>query len=211
MMNRRFDARLAQRLDAPERMTWLPPWEVIAALDVKQAEVIADIGAGTGYFAMPLAEATGQHGTVYAVDSQEPMLEILRGKLASQGQGNIEAVFAEADATFLSSAQCDLVFFANVWHEFPDRSAVLRESRRILKNLGRIAILDWRPDVAPEHGPPLEHRLGAQSALAELQAAGFKQMSRKNIGKYSWLVQAVADREACGRPASWRGTRTTPR
>lgn len=208
MMNRRFDARLAERLDAPERLTWLPAGEVVAALDVKPAEVIADIGAGTGYFALPLAEATGHRGMVYAVDSQEPMLKILREKLLSRGLGNIETVFAEADATFLSSALCDLVFFANVWHEFPDRSAVLRESRRILKNLGRISILDWSPEVAPEHGPPLNHRLSAQSAIGELQAAGFKQVSHTNVGKYSWLVQAVAGREACGRPASWRGTRT---
>lgn len=194
MTGRPFSASLAERLDRPERVTWLPPSEVIRAIDVKADQTIADIGAGTGYFTLPLAAAVGKRGRVFALDSQLEMLNILSKKLHGAAKENVEPLHARADDTFLSSARCDLVFMANVWHEFPDRAAVLRESKRILKSLGRIAILDWRPDVEPEHGPPLSHRLSGQSALEELSSAGFAQSSLRNIGTYSWLVQASASR-----------------
>jgi ubiquinone/menaquinone biosynthesis C-methylase UbiE len=69
--------------------------------------------------------------------------------------------------------------------------AALAEAKRVLKAQGRIAILDWRPDVEPEHGPPLEHRLTPESAVTEVVAAGFHLGSQRNIGKYAWLVQAA--------------------
>lgn len=171
-------------------MTWLPPAEVILALGLEAGESVADIGAGTGYFTLPMANAVGSSGRVYAVDAQPQMLELLRQKLDPAANSNIELVQAEADSTQLPASSCDLVYLANVWHEFDDRPAVLREARRVLKDSGRIAILDWRPDVEPEHGPPLAIRLTAQSAVAELAAAGFGGQSQRDIGKYSWLVQA---------------------
>lgn len=193
MSERRFDASLANRLDVPERLTWLPPVEVISALHVQPGETVADVGAGTGYFSLPFARTVGVYGRILAVDAQREMLTHLREKVDSLQGSNIEFIHAEADATCLPSATCDLVFLANVWHEFADRKAVLTESRRILKDGGRIALLDWRPDVEPEHGPPREHRLSASGAAAEVLAAGFNQISHRNVGKYSWLVQATAE------------------
>jgi len=189
MNNRRFDASQAHRLDAPERLAWLPPAEVVSALAVRAGDTIADIGAGTGYFSIPLAAAAGSQGKVYAVDAQSEMLAHLRQKLRDGAGSKIELVHAEADATGLRGACCTLVFMANVWHEFPDRASVLQESRRILKAGGRIAILDWRPDVEREAGPPLEHRISARDALDELCSAGFMRTTHANTGKYSWLVR----------------------
>lgn len=190
MTTKRFDPSRAYRLDRPERMTWLPPAEVLQALGLKAGETVADVGAGTGYFALPMANAVGSSGRVYAVDAQPEMLEFLRQKLDPTAHSNIELVHAEADSTRLPDAGCDLVFLANVWHEFDDRQAVLREARRVLKDLGRIAVLDWRPDVEPEHGPPLAIRQSPQSAIADLAAAGYEGLSFQSVGKYSWLIQA---------------------
>lgn len=158
MSGRPFSASLAEHLDRPERASWLSASEVIRAIDVKADETIADIGAGTGYFSLPLAVAVAARGRVYALDSQLEMLQILEKKLVGAAKENIRPLHATASETLLSSAQCDLVFMANVWHEFSDRPDVLRESMRILKRLGRIAILDWRLDVEPEHGPQLSDR-----------------------------------------------------
>ncbi len=200
MHERRFDAALANRLDSPERITWLPPDEVIGALAVKSGETIVDLGTGTGYFALPLARAVSTSGRVIAVDAQTEMLNYLREKVAASAISNIKLVRAEADAITLPGASCDLFFLANVWHELPDRADALAEAKRILKPRGRIAILDWRPDVEPDHGPPLEHRLTPSSALAELIAAGFENPSQRNIGIYSWLLQASAGDGTCARP-----------
>lgn len=189
MTDKRFNASQAHRLDAPERIMWLPPAEVIAALAIRPGETIADVGAGTGYFALPMAAAAGPHGKVFAVDAQQEMLAHLRQKLHDGGIKNIELVHAEADATSLDDATCSLVLLANVWHEFADHAAVLQESKRILKAGGRIAILDWRPDVEREAGPPLDHRISASNAMHDLHSAGFVRTTHTNTGKYSWLVQ----------------------
>ena len=197
MHDRLFAASQAHRLDDPTRLLWLPPGEVLGALAWYAGDMVADVGVGTGYFSLPLAEAVGPLGRIYALDAQNRMLVLLQKKLDRLLESDIELVHAEAEATHLPSATCDLVFLANVWHEFADRKAVLRESKRILNYLGRIAILDWRPDVEPEYGQPLEHRLNSSIADAELRIAGFKKVSYENIGKYSWLVQAVAGEDAC--------------
>jgi len=194
MTDKRFNASQAHRLDAPERRVWLPPDEIVGALAVHVGDTIADVGAGTGYFSLPLARAAGQLGKVYAVDAQEEMLGHLRQKLINDAVSNIDMVHAEADATELPDGCCNLVFLANVWHEFADRAAVLKEARRILKPGGRIAVLDWRPDVEREAGPPLDHRIPAADAVEELRSAGFGQTTMANAGKFSWLVQGEIPR-----------------
>lgn len=190
MKERRFHASRAHRLDAPDRLTWLPRAEIVAAAGAQPGDVIADIGAGTGYFALPLAQVAGPQGLVYAVDAQQEILDLLKFKLPASGGGNIHLVQAEAEATGLAEASCTLAFLANVWHEFDDRALVLNEMRRILRPHGRIAIVDWRPDVAREAGPPLEHRLPSDLAERELVTAGFAALSHANVGKFHWLVLA---------------------
>jgi ubiquinone/menaquinone biosynthesis C-methylase UbiE len=191
MSHRRMDVARAHRLDAPERMLFLPVGEVLDALALVPSEIVADIGAGTGYFSIPIARAVTPGGRVYALDVQPEMLSLLNKKLGQHLLSNMELVLADAGATTLSDASCNLVFMANVWHEFEDRAAVLREARRILKPAGRIAILDWRPDVEPEHGPPLEHRLPSSEAKTHLHDTGFTRIIERNIGSYSWLVLAA--------------------
>jgi ubiquinone/menaquinone biosynthesis C-methylase UbiE len=129
MNDRLMDVSLANRLDNLERLLWLPPAMVIGALAVQPGDTIADIGAGTGYFSLPLAHAIGPLGQVYAVDCQAEMLGRLQFKLDTGNISNIQAVLAEADSTGLPNTSCDLVFMANVWHEFADRSAVLLETK----------------------------------------------------------------------------------
>jgi len=195
MNDRLFNPSLAERLDDPERLLWLPPAVVIHALAVQPGDTIADIGAGTGYFTLPLAQSAGPLGLVYAVDSQAKMLERLQYKLDIGSMSNIRAVLAEANSTGLPDASCNLVFLAKVWHEIADRTAVLMEAKRILKSGEQIAVLDWRPDVEPKPGPPLHHRLSASDAADSMHSAGFVAVNKSNVGKYSWLVQGTMQGE----------------
>ncbi len=191
MSHKLFHHGQAHKLEDPERRAWLPPDEVVAALELSPGHRVADVGAGTGYFAIPIAEEVGAAGKVLAVDVQPEMLEHLRGKLALlEATSHVELVHGDAASTSLPDASTDLVFLANVWHEVDDPEAVQHEAKRLLAPGGRIAILDWRPDVERPPGPPLEHRIAAEAVQALLADNGWHVRVSREIGRYSYLVVA---------------------
>ncbi len=160
---------------------------------------IADVGTGTGYFALPFAGAVGIEGKILAVDFQKEMLEKLRQKLLGSGAPqNIVLVEGEAGRTTLPGNSCDLVFMANLWHELDDEAGVLGEAKRLIRPGGRLAILDWRGDVDSPPGPPVAHRVPLDTLLQVLSRDGWRVTSAGNLGMYSYLVIA-------GLPVIWTG------
>ncbi len=194
MNQRTFEPSKAHRLDDPQRLIWMPPGEVIERLGVTPGMVVADIGAGTGFFALPFSRAVDQTGAVWAIDLQPEMLRFLEEKLKRESSSeNIRLHEGDAAHTGLPDGVCDLAFLANLWHELDDRNAVLAEMRRILRPGGRIAILDWRNDVTYPPGPPLDHRVAADRAEATLSGAGWRNVSSGLLGPYSYLLIASAE------------------
>ena len=152
---------------------------------------VADIGAGTGYFSLPIAQQIGNTGKLFAVDFQDEMLDHIRKKLGRQeAPRNIELKHGEAVATTLRDQSVDLVYLANVWHELDDQGTVLNEAKRILRPGGELAILDWRPDVVQPPGPPLQHRVAPDAVALTAQREGWTLLSMGHVGVYSYLVQA---------------------
>ena len=186
---RMFRHEHAHMLDDPERQKWLPSAAVLERLGLRPGMRVADIGAGTGYFALPLARAVAPGGQVFAVDVQPEMLQRLRERLES-GLA-ITLVEGDAEHTTLGDGSVDLVFLANVWHEIDDRDAALAEAARILGPEGRIAILDWRPNVQQPPGPPLDHRIAAPDVEAALRSRAWKVEAPRSVGQFSYLVVAA--------------------
>src|ERR1039458_7855874 len=117
MSERIFNPANIHKLEDPKRLTWLPPQDVIRLLNLSSGMSIADIGAGSSYFAIPFARAIEPDGRILAVDMQPEMLEFLRAKLGRAGSPqNLELIAGEAHATNLQTACCDIVFLGNVWH-----------------------------------------------------------------------------------------------
>lgn len=171
----------------------MPAGEVVEHLNVKHGSDIADVGAGTGYFALPLAKAVAP-GKVYAVDVQPEMLKLLDQKLGAPGApDNIHLVEGDAAATTLPDRSVDLALLANMWHEIDDHGPVLREVSRILRSGGTVAVLDWRPDVDRPPGPPLEHRIAAAEVVQTLQQDGWRVVKNETVGTYSYLVMGVRE------------------
>jgi len=192
MGERLFKPQDAHKLEDPERQIWLPVVDVIRASAIRPGISVADIGAGTGYFAIPLARAVGVGGKVYAVDLQPEMLNKLREKLAGpDAPRNIELVRGAASKTTLPSMCADFVFVANVWHEVEDHAAALQEAARILAPGGSLALLDWRSDTSPPPGPPADHRLPAAGVLQFLVESGWTTNGPANIGRYSYFIRAI--------------------
>ena len=166
MGDRLFKPQDVHKLEDPERQIWLPVADVIRSSAIRPGMRVADVGAGTGYFAIPIARAVGVGGKVYAVDLQPEMLSKLREKLTGPDvPRNIELVRSEASGTTLPSSSVDVVFVANVWHEVEDPAAALQEAARILVPGGTLAVLDWRPDMNSPPGPPSDHRLSASDVM----------------------------------------------
>jgi len=172
----------------------MPPGEVIERLGLKPGMVTADIGAGTGFFALPFAGAVGRNGVVWAVDLQPEMLRLLEEKLRRESYPeNIRLLEGDAAHTGIPDGTCDLAFLANIWHELDAPHDVLAEMRRILRSGGHIAILDWRTGVPRPPGPPLDHRIAADRAEATLRDAGWRNVCSGPLGPYSYLLIASVE------------------
>ena len=191
MHDRVFKHTEAHKLEDPERLRWLSPAEVISHLRLLPGMKIADIGAGTGYFSIPIARALGDVGQVFAADLQPEMLELLRQKLSQQdAPGNIKLLQGEASGLPLPDRSVHMAFYANIWHELPNHDAAFAEAVRVSVLGGKIAILDWRDDCSPPPGPPQEHRISDEAVVAFLKTKGCRRVASRHVGQYEYMVTA---------------------
>lgn len=163
-------AAWARTFDDPARDAWQRPEQVIAALALRPDAQIADIGAGTGYFATRLARAAPQ-GLVYAVDLESDMVTYLRQRAEREHLSNLRPLLAQADDPQIPTA-VDLVLLVDTYHHVPGRVAYFRKVASALRPGGRVVIIDFLRD-APM-GPPVEHRVPAEQVAAELAQAGLR-------------------------------------
>ena len=171
-MEHRFEdaAEYARAFDDPARDDWQLPERIIDTLDIQEGQTVADVGAGTGYFAVRLARSTGAR-TVYAVDIEPSMVDYTSNRAAEAGLDNVVTVLAGSDRTNLPEP-VDLVLIVDTYHHLPDRVAYFTRLREDLRPSGRLAIIDFRKD-SPS-GPPVEFRFTPEQITDELERAGFR-------------------------------------
>lgn len=155
--------------DDPSRDAWQKPAEVVEALGLRPSDVVADVGAGTGYFSLRLARAVPK-GRVFAVDLEPAMVRHVEHRAREAGLGNVRGVVAAADSPKLPE-KVDLVLVVDTYHHIADRLAYFDVLREQLRPGGRVAIIDFTLDSP--HGPPREHRLSGEQVKAEMVAAGY--------------------------------------
>lgn len=179
-MQRRFDdaEKWSKNFDSPTRDMWQMPDRVIAALDLKPGQTVADIGAGTGYFAIRLAKSTAAP-KVFAVDIEQSMVQYMRLRAVKEGITNLVGVVATASSANLPEP-VDLILIVDTFHHIPAREAYFSNLQNSLKPGGRLAIVDWLP--GGPMGPPEQFRFSPAQIAAELGKAGWKQS-----GEHSFL------------------------
>jgi SAM-dependent methyltransferase len=170
-MPHRFDdaASWAKQFDAPERDAWQKPDEVVAALALPKDAVVADVGAGTGYFAVRLAAAVPA-GRVIGLDVEADMVRHMDERAKALGLTNMQGRLTPTDSAALDDGT-DLVLVVDTYHHISDRVPYFKALRQKLSARGRLAIIDFRVDS--ERGPPATHKIGPETVQAELAAAGF--------------------------------------
>ncbi len=159
----------AHVFDDPQRDAWQKPHQVIQALVLKPDAVIADIGAGTGYFALRLANMVPQ-GRVYGVDIEPGMVKYLAERAQREKRSNIVAVAGAPDDPRLPE-KVDLILLVDVFHHIDERERYFRKLRGYLKPGGRVAVIDFR--LESPQGPPKAARIAPGRVIAELKAAGY--------------------------------------
>jgi SAM-dependent methyltransferase len=159
----------AQYFDDPRRDAWQKPHEVIGALGLKRDALVADIGAGTGYFSMRLTHAV-PGGVVYAVDTEADMVRYLTERVKREGATNVIPLKGAPNDPALPRP-VDLALMVDVYHHIDNRIDYVRSLARSLAPGGRVAILDFRMDSPV--GPPRSARLPPERIKSEMKSAGY--------------------------------------
>ena len=166
--------RGADWLERAERIEEEMPEEMLAALGLGDGDVVADLGAGSGYYTRRMAARVAPTGRVYAVDIQPEMLEILRQNVQGEGLTNVVPVLSTANDPRLPQASVDWIFLADVYHELADPVTMLARMRDALKPDGRVALLEYRVEDGTGDHILAAHRMSVRQVMTEWGAAGFE-------------------------------------
>jgi arsenite methyltransferase len=170
----------AKVLEDPSRDAWQKPHEVVMALGLKPTDVVADIGAGTGYFARRFANHASK---VYAVDIDKELLAIIQ----KNAPPNLTAVLAAPDDPRLPEQSVDLIFFCDVLHHIANRAAYYPKIVKALKPGGRVVVVDFYKKDLPV-GPPPSMKLSDEEGITELRNAGFTLTKRLGILPHQYYL-----------------------
>jgi len=175
-------------LDDPARDAYQKPDEVIRALGIRPGATVADIGAGTGYFALRLARAVGSGGRVYAVDVSQAMTAHLAARVRDEGLGQVTPVLAPPDDPTLPANAVDVIFFCNVWHHVEQQATYLERLRRALAPGGRLVMIDFHKRDLPV-GPPTAEKIARDALVAQLTGAGWTLAREHTFLPYQYFLE----------------------
>ena len=161
--------------------------KIINELNVAPNETIADFGAGHGFFAIAFAKKVGPSGQIFAIDILPTALEAIRSQAKIEGLFNIKIIqgnLEKPNGSTLSDSVCDVVMIANILFQVPDKSSLIGEAKRILKDSGRLAVVEWKPYIAI--GPQKESRLPEAELKQLILSKGFSEIKVIDAGSHHY-------------------------
>ena len=150
------------------------PVEIIASLNIREGDIIADIGSGGGYFTLAFAGRAGKTGRVYAVDVKPKYLDFIQRKAAQEGYDNVISVLGAGGEMKLPEAGLDLVFARNVFHHLPEPGDYFRNLKKYLKPDGKVAIIDHKPKRGFGFVALFKHHTPGEAVVQEMEKAGYR-------------------------------------
>lgn len=177
-------------LESPDRDEWQQPERIMDALRIADGSVVADIGAGGGWFTIRLAARVGPNGRVYAQDVQTQMIDSIRQRVANRRLTNVETILGTAEDPHLPDG-LDAVLVVDAYPQFGDseqRVPVLRHIASALAPQGRLGIVDFKLDGVGGPGPPLDERLDPAVVRSEAERAGLRLLREETFLRYQYLL-----------------------
>jgi arsenite methyltransferase len=174
-------------LEDPKRDEYQKPHEVIMALDLKEGERIADIGAGSGYFAFRIARHVGETGRVYAVDISPEMIIHMNRAIRDMGLTNVTTVLAPPDDPLLPDKSIDRFFICDTWHHIENQAQYLALVKKMLRPNGQVVMIDFEKRELPV-GPPTEMKIAKDDLIAQMRANGFELVKEHTFLPYQYFL-----------------------
>ena len=174
-------------LDDPKRDVYQKPQEVMAALALKPGEVVADIGAGSGYFTFRLAHHVGDNGKIYAVDVSPDMILHINRRIRDLKVTNVVTILADPDDPLLPDHSVDRFFFSESWHHIENHTKYLSLMKRMLKPGGQIVMIDFQKKDLPV-GPPMQMKIARQDLIKQMEANGFRLTREHTFLPYQYFL-----------------------
>jgi len=156
--------------DEPGRDAWQKPDEVVGLVAAPPGGVVADLGAGTGYFLGRLARAVGPKGKVIGLDVEPDMVRFMTERAKRDGLSSVEARVVAPDDPRLEPASVDRILVVDTWHHIGGRDRYVPLLARALRAGGALVVVDFT--MESRRGPPVRHRIAPEQVVAELTAAG---------------------------------------
>lgn len=174
-------------LENPNRDSYQKPDEVVAALELKEGEAIADIGAGSGYFTFRFSEAVGDQGRVFAVDVNPDMIRHVDQRIRDLGKTNIVTILGEGDDPLLPNRAIERIFICNTWHHIGNQDNYLELMKRALKPDGQVIMVDYKKTELPV-GPPVHTKIAKADLLKQMERAGFALLKEHEFLPYQYFL-----------------------
>jgi ubiquinone/menaquinone biosynthesis C-methylase UbiE len=186
----RFDDvdKWVKRFEDPKRRQWQKPDEVVKTLNLKPGDIVADIGAGTGYFTRRFARVVGPKGRALGLDIEQPLVNYMKEDARKLNLINYKAWVIKPDDPELESRSVDVVFLCNTYHHIDKRVDYFRRLSMSLKPGGRVVIVDFYKKKMPE-GPPQKHKLAKQNVIGELKKAGYRLIRSHDFLPYQYFLE----------------------
>lgn len=174
-------------LEAPDRDLWQRPDRVMDALGIADASVVADVGAGAGWFTIRLARRVGPQGVVYAQDVQPEMLNAISRRVQREGLSNVRPLLGRGSDPRLPSASLDAILVVDAYHEIDQRVTFLTNLARALRPQGRIGVIDFRMDGGGP-GPDAAERVSPDVVVQDAERAGLRLTGSETFLAYQYFL-----------------------
>jgi len=174
-------------LEDPARDAYQKPHEVVMALGIKEGEHIADIGAGSGYFAFRFAHHVGETGRVYAVDVSPDMILYMNRRIRDMQVKNVVTVLSAPDDPLLPDKSIDRFFICETWHHIQAQTQYLAMMKKMLKPGGQIVMVDFQKKAIPI-GPPEEMKIAREDVIKQMEANEFRLAKENTFLPYHYFL-----------------------